>query len=110
MTEIILSIRFLLEVVTVLGILSGLFIKKEIYIKILFLILSILITLIWARYGAPKSPHVLTGLNKLMLEIFVYSVGSILFYKIFGLKIGLLYIVIAMINLLFMYLFALQGK
>ncbi|MGL9748692.1 DUF2568 domain-containing protein [Enterococcus sp. DIV0170] len=110
MTEIILSIRFLLEVVTVLGILSGLFIKKEIYIKILFLILSILITLIWARYGAPKSPHVLTGLNKLMLEIFVYSVGSISFYKIFGLKIGLLYIVIAMINLLFMYLFALQGK
>ena len=110
MTEIILSIRFLLEVVTVLGILSGLFIKKEIYIKILFLILSILITLIWARYGAPKSPHVLTGLNKLRLEIFVYSVGSISFYKIFGLKIGLLYIVIAMINLLFMYLFALQGK
>lgn len=110
MTEIILSIRFLLEVVTVLGILSGLFIKKEIYIKILFLILSILITLIWARYGAPKSPHVLTRLNKLMLEIFVYSVGSISFYKIFGLKIGLLYIVIAMINLLFMYLFALQGK
>ena len=110
MTEIILAIRFLLEVVTVLGILSGIFLKKEMYIKILFLIISILITLIWARYGAPKSPHVLTGLNKLMLEIFVYSVGGISFFRIFGFKIGLLYIFIAIINLLFMYLFSLQGK
>lgn len=110
MTEIILSIRFLLEVVTVLGILSGIFIEKKIHIKILFLIISILITLIWARYGAPKSPHVFTGLNKLMLEIFVYSVGGLSFYKIFGFKIGLLYIVIAIINLLLMYLFSLQGR
>ncbi|MFR3687302.1 MAG: DUF2568 domain-containing protein, partial [Enterococcus sp.] len=60
MASIVLGIRFLLEVATVGGLFSGIFIKKSIYQRILFAVLTVTITLVWARYGAPKSPTALT--------------------------------------------------
>ena len=81
MASIVLGIRFLLEVATVGGLFSGIFIKKGVLQRILFAVLTITVTLVWARYGAPKSPTVLTGNGKLCsfislvaLPIFSYSV------------------------------------
>lgn len=110
MTIIVLGIRFLLEIITVIGLISGIFISKSIPSKILYLILSIGITLLWARYGAPKSPNVLIGFNKLLLEIVVYTIGSVAFYKLFGHNVGIIYIVVVISDLILMYALGLQGK
>lgn len=110
MVTIVLAIRFLLEVVTVLGLFSGVFISKTIPSKIVYLLLSIGIILLWSRYGAPKSVYVLVGIKKFMLEIFVYGVGSIVFYNLFGSSLGTVYVSIAVFDLLLMYLLGLQGN
>jgi len=109
MANITLIIRFLLEMVTVIGVFSGVFISNNIYLKIVYLILSIVIVYLWGKYGAPKSPTVLKGFYKLILEIPVFAIGSFGFYSLYGTKIGTIYLVVATIDLMFMYLLDLQG-
>lgn len=109
MASIVLGIRFLLEIATVGGLFSGIFIKKGILQRILFAVLTITITLVWARYGAPKSPTVLTGNGKLCLELIVYFLGSLTYFFLFGTKIGTTYLVIASLDLWLMYQLNLQG-
>lgn len=107
---IVLGIRFLLEIVTVLGIFSGVLFKKSIVQKLLFFLIGMVVTILWTRFGAPKSSNVLTGNNKLVLEIFVYSVGIISFYNLFGKKIGTVYLIIAVLDLFLMYVLKLHGN
>lgn len=102
LSSIILVIRFLLEVVTVEGVISETFIKK-LYQKIIFATLAIIITFIWAKYGAPKSPTVLTGNAKLILELIVYSLETLAYFGLFDPNIGTIYLVIASLNLWFIY-------
>lgn len=104
-----LSIRFLLEILTVLGLASGIFLQKPLVEKFLFGILAFGITFVWAKYGAPKSPTTLTGLSKLGLELVVYSIGILGIMRIFGLRIGLLYAFFVVGDLLLMYVLGLQG-
>lgn len=107
---ITLSIRFILEVFTVVGLASGIFLQKSLKEKILFALLAFGITFAWAKYGAPKSPASLIGLNKLLLELVVYSVGIFGIWRIFGLRIGVPYAFFVVSNLLLMYLLGLQGN
>lgn len=109
MAGIVLLIRFFLEVFTVGGIFSGLFVKKELVQKILFAVLAVIIVIVWAKYGAPKSPTVLTGGAKLILELIVYSVGTLAYFYLFGNQVGITYLVIASLNLILMYVLNLQG-
>jgi len=104
LASIVLGIRFLLEIAT-----AGIFIKKGILQRILFAVLTITITLVWARYGAPKSPTVLTGNGKLCLELIVYFLGSLTYFFLFGTKIGTSYLVIPSLDLWLMYQLNLQG-
>lgn len=108
MVIIVLGIRFLLEIITIIGLFSGIFIGKSISSKTLFLVLSVGIALLWARYGAPKSSNVLIGINKLLLEVFVYTVGFVGFYKLFGQNIGIIYIIVVVLDLTLMYVLGLQ--
>lgn len=110
MINIVLVVRFILEIITILGLFSGVFISKNLSHKIIYFISSTVITLVWARYGAPKSPYVLAGVNKLILEITVYSIGSIGFYKLLGSKVGYIYLVVVVIDLILMYVLGLQGN
>lgn len=107
---IVLSIRFILETITVIGLLSGGLIKKKLFEKILFIALGIAVFLIWSKYGAPKSPDALKGTAKLILEIVVYGIGIISFYNIFGMKTGIVYAAIVIIDLIMMYILNLQGN
>ncbi|MFD1411471.1 DUF2568 domain-containing protein [Lapidilactobacillus gannanensis] len=106
---IVLAVRFLLEVVTGLGLLSGVYFAQGNVVKILFLIVGLGIILLWSRYGAPKSVHALSGSNKLLLEMFVYSCGIVSFFILFGSKIGFVYATIVVIDLILMYRLKLQG-
>lgn len=109
MITLTLIIRFLLEIGTVLGIFSGLFLKQDLISKLLFFLLGLAAFLLWARYGAPKSPHVLIGLKKFLLELLVYGIGIFSFYNLFGVKIGTIYMILVIFNLSSMYLLHLQG-
>jgi len=109
LASIVLGIRFLLEIATAGGLFNGIFIKKGILQRILFAVLTITITLVWARYGAPKSPTVLTGNGKLCLELIVYFLGSLTYFFLFGTKIGTSYLVIPSLDLWLMYQLNLQG-
>ena len=62
MSDVIKGVRFLLETVTVLGLVGGLSTKKSWAKKLVFALLGLVVTLIWSRYGAPRSPYALTGL------------------------------------------------
>lgn len=110
MAGIVLTVRFLLEMITVLGLLLGVFVGQTSAYKIGYLILGIGMTFIWSRYGAPKSSHVLMGIYKFILEVAVYAIGSIAFYQLFGTKIGIIYLVIVLVDLLLMYVLELQGN
>lgn len=109
MAAIVLAIRFLLEAATILGIFSGVFLKSPLYQKLFFGLLAAALTIIWARYGAPKSPTVLTGHGKLILEAAVYSIGTFAFLSLFGYQVAFSYLLIAGIDLWLMYRLNLQG-
>lgn len=106
----VLAIRFILEVITSLGLLSGVYFAKGIISKVIFLLLGLMIILIWSRYGAPKSPKVLVGTNKLILEIIVYGIGVLACFYLFGKQVGLIYSIVVLGDLILMYALKLQGN
>ncbi|CAH1855896.1 YrdB family protein [Convivina praedatoris] len=106
---IILLVRFLLEIITVIGIFIGTFLGHQLAYKIGFFLLSIMIVIVWSKYGAPKSPVRLHGTKKLILEVSMYMIGTISFYIIFGMKMGLYYPIIAFTDLGLLYLLKLQN-
>lgn len=110
MKSIILLVRFLLEIVTVLGIISGVWLSNGIWNKIFYLVVGVVIFLVWARYGAPNSAHALTGIAKLVLEVVVYGIGIFMFYRLFGNEVGAIYTAVVVADLVLMYVFKLQGN
>ena len=109
LAALVLGIRFLLEVVTVLGLASGIFLEKRWVQKLVFFLVALGITLVWAKYGAPKSPASLTGFPKLMLELIVYGIGIVGMCRLFGLRIGGIYAIFVIGDLVLMYVLQLQG-
>lgn len=110
LVAVTLGIRFLLEIITVIGLASGVFLQKPWIEKLFFGFLAVAVTLLWAKYGAPKSPASLTGLYKFGLELVVYSVGIGSIWRIFGTRIGLVYAGFVVGDLLLMYGLNLQGN
>lgn len=103
MSDVIKGVRFLLETVTVLGLVGGLSTKKSWAKKLVFVLLGLVVTLIWSRYGAPRSPYALTGLAKLGLEIFTFGIGITGSFLLYGKIIGWIYTAMAVINLIGLY-------
>ncbi|WP_165211731.1 DUF2568 domain-containing protein [Streptococcus tangpeifui] len=108
MPSIMISFRFLLEVITVMGLLGGIFTGKPWAVKIGFAFLGLLVVLVWSRYGAPKTPQVLKGVRKLLLESSVFVLGTIGFWQLYGDKAGLLYALAALADLVLLYILALR--
>jgi len=98
-----ISFRLFIEVVTAVGMLSGIHFANGIFLKLLFFVFGVAVIFIWNRYSAPKSPNALTGLDKLVLEMLIYGIGVVSFVTIFGRKVGIIYAVIALIDLFIMY-------
>ncbi|EOH93756.1 DUF2568 domain-containing protein [Enterococcus pallens] len=109
LAAITLGIRFILEIITVIGLASGFFLQKSWTEKFFFALLACGVAVVWAKYGAPKSPTSLTGVNKLLLELIVYSIGILGIWRVFGLRTGLIYALFVVGDLLLMYLLGLQG-
>lgn len=105
MKLIILTIRFLLEVITVAGIVSGFYLKNW---NILYLMLAASVIVVWSRYGAPGSANAFVGVNKFLLELIIFGIGIFIFYQLFGKQVGMIYMVMAIMDLIFMYIFRLE--
>ncbi|AND80123.1 DUF2568 domain-containing protein [Streptococcus pantholopis] len=103
MVSSIISARFILEVVTILGLVGGLFTKKVWGVKFIFSVLGIVIAVIWSRYGAPKSPDVLTGLPRLGLGLSVFGSGAVGAFVLYGKNIAWFYTAIVVIDLIGLY-------
>lgn len=104
-----LGIRFLLELFTPIMIFYGGITSSKLSHKIIFIIISIAIVIIWAVLGAPNSSYALIGLNKLLLEIIIYGIGIASFFLLFSLKFTIVYTIIVIFNLSMMYFLKLQG-
>ena len=108
MPTLILALRFLVELLAVLGLVASLFLKKSLLDKLVFLLLALGLVLVWSKYGAPKSPTALRGMARLLLEIGLFSIVTLSFLWLYGWKLALSYALTALLDLLALYAFHLQ--
>ena len=101
MNQIIIAMRFLLEVVTVLALIATKPFKLE---KLFFLAFAVLVVWVWSIYGAPNSPKTLTGNKRLILELGVFSLSSLFLMRGYSFKVGGVYLLLCLINLSLIYL------
>lgn len=79
MMRLIEGLRFLVEVVAILGLFSVSVIQISWLEKFLFFLLAVLLILFWARYMAPKSPHALKKWHRLVAETSIFILVSCIF-------------------------------
>ena len=104
MIQIIIAMRFLLEVVTVLALIATIFFKPFKLEKLFFLAFAVLVVWVWSIYGAPNSPKTLTGNKRLILELGVFSLSSLFLMRAYSFKVGGVYLLLCLINLSLIYL------
>ena len=104
----ILALRFLLEIIAVVGFLLLLIIKQSWLEKSLFLLLDGALVFFWSYYIAPKASHPLLGWQCLVAEFLIFMLVSLEFWRIYGWKAAMIYFILAMGNLIFLYLFHLN--
>lgn len=104
----ILALRFLLEIIAILGFLLVLIIKQSWIEKGVFLLLDVAFVFFWSYYMAPKASHSLLGWQRLVAECLIFILVSLGFWRIYGWKAAMIYLILAMGNLFFLYLFHLN--
>ena len=108
MMRLIEGLRFLVEVVAILGLFSVSVIQISWLEKFLFFLLAVLLILFWARYMAPKSPHALKKWHRLIAETSIFILVSCIFWHLYGLQIGIFYLALSFGSLVLLYYFQLE--
>ena len=108
MMRLIEGLRFLVEVVAILGLFSVSVIQISWLEKFLFFLLAVLLILFWARYMAPKSPHALKKWHRLVAETSIFILVSCIFWHLYGLQIGIFYLALSFGSLVLLYCFQLE--
>lgn len=108
MIPLIEGLRFLVEVVAILGLFSVSVIQISWLEKFLFFLLTVLLILFWARYMAPKSPHAFKRWHRLVAEITIFILVSGSFWYLYGLQMGVLYFALSSGSLVLLYYFQLE--
>ena len=103
MMRLIEGLRFLVEVVAILGLFSVSVIQISWLEKFLFFLLAVLLILFWARYMAPKSPHALKKWHRLVAETSIFILVSCIFWHLYGLQIGIFYLALSFGSLVLLY-------
>ncbi|MGT2694335.1 DUF2568 domain-containing protein [Streptococcus peroris] len=106
--RLIEGLRFLVEVVAILGLFSVSVIQISWLEKFLFFLLAVLLILFWARYMAPKSPHALKKWHRLVAETSIFILVSCIFWHLYGLQIGIFYLALSFGSLVLLYYFQLE--
>ena len=108
MMRLIEGLRFLVEVVAILGLFSVSVIQISWLEKFLFFLLAVLLILFWARSMAPKSPHAFKKWHRLVAETSIFILVSGSFWHLYGLQIGILYLALSFGSLVLLYYFQLE--
>ena len=108
MMRLIEGLRFLVEVVAILGLFSVSVIQISWLEKFLFFLLAVLLILFWARYMAPKSLHALKKWHRLVAETSIFILVSCIFWHLYGLQIGIFYLALSFGSLVLLYYFQLE--
>ena len=108
MMRLIEGLRFLVEVVAILGLFSVSVIQISWLENFLFFLLAVLLILFWARYMAPKSPHALKKWHRLVAETSIFILVSCIFWHLYGLQIGIFYLALSFGSLVLLYYFQLE--
>ena len=108
MMRLIEGLRFLVEIVAILGLFSVSVIQISWQEKFLFFLLAVLLILFWARYMAPKSPHALKKWHRLVAETSIFILVSCIFWHLYGLQIGIFYLALSFGSLVLLYYFQLE--
>ena len=108
MMRLIEGLRFLVEVVAILGLFSVSVIQISWLEKFLFFLLAVLLILFRARYMAPKSPHALKKWHRLVAETSIFILVSCIFWHLYGLQIGIFYLALSFGSLVLLYYFQLE--
>ena len=108
MMRLIEGLRFLVEVVAILGLFSVSVIQISWLEKFLFFLLAVLLILFWARYMSPKSPHALKKWHRLVAETSIFILVSCIFWHLYGLQIGIFYLALSFGSLVLLYYFQLE--
>ena len=108
MMRLIEGLRFLVEVMAILGLFSVSVIQISWLEKFLFFLLAVLLILFWARYMAPKSPHALKKWHRLVAETSIFILVSCIFWHLYGLQIGIFYLALSFGSLVLLYYFQLE--
>ena len=108
MMRLIEGLRFLVEVVAILGLFSVSVIQISWLEKFLFFLLAVLLILFWARYMAPKSPHALKKWHRLVAETSIFILVSCIFWHLYGFQIGIFYLALSFGSLVLLYYFQLE--
>ena len=108
MMRLIEGLRFLVEVVAILGLFSVSVIQISWLEKFLFFLLAVLLIFFWARYMAPKSPHSFKKWHRLVAETSIFILVSGSFWHLYGLQIGILYLALSFGSLVLLYYFQLE--
>ena len=108
MMRLIEGLRFLVEVVAILGLFSVSVIQISWLEKFLFFLLAVLLILFWTRYMAPKSPHAFKKWQRLVAETSIFILVSGIFWHLYGLQIGILYLALSFRSLVLLYYFQLE--
>jgi len=108
MMRLIEGLRFLVEVVAILGLFSVSVLQISWLEKFLFFLLAVLLILFWARYMAPKSPHALKKWHRLVAETSIFILVSCIFWHLYGLQIGIFYLALSFGSLVLLYYFQLE--
>ena len=106
--RLIEGLRFLVEVVAILGLFSVSVIQISWLEKFLFFLLAVLLILFWARYMASKSPHALKKWHRLVAETSIFILVSCIFWHLYGLQIGIFYLALSFGSLVLLYYFQLE--
>src|SRR5690625_1078643 len=96
--------RFALEMVTVFGLIVGGLIVGNGSEKLIFPIFGVLVVLLWGSFVAPKAAFPQGIIIKFIVELFCFTIGTIGIYQLFGSQCGILFWVIAVVDLVLVYL------
>lgn len=98
-------VRFGLEMVTIFVLIVGGLTKGEGIEKVIFPILGVLVIVFWGMFVAPKAAFPQGPWVKLLVELAVFTVGTIGAYQLYDARFARIYGIIAAIDLALVYLF-----
>lgn len=97
------GLRLLLEVVALIAIWYWGFQLGGTYLTKLFLSIGfvIIISVIWGTFGSPHAPYQLKGINRLLLEFFIFGLATFAIAATQGWLGALIYALLVIFNRLF---------